>query len=176
MPQRYPDSIRVEAEILYVEKGLNFEQVSRATRPLIKELCDEDSCVSVSQLKRWSEEDRQGLEGKSWPEKREEKRAILRQIEREKLLLKRELLDDARRTRDPQKIYAFTRLDKETAAASKRPEEAAAPDIDRPALFLEDMQFIANILKEVDPEGLKVFSRSFDLIVSRFKADHAQTA
>lgn len=175
MPQEYPLSVRFRAEELYVEGGLNFDEVARATRAIVKEVCSEDKGVSVSQLKRWSEEDRQN-EGKSWPEKRDERQGTLKQIERDKLLLMRDLLDVARTTLDPQKVYAFVRLDKKTAASARRPEETPAPDIDRPALFLEDMQFIANILKEVDPEGLKVFARSFDLIVQRFKRDHAQTA
>jgi hypothetical protein len=176
VPQEYPLSIRFRAEELYVDEGLNFEKVSEATRTLVRDLCGDEKGVSVSQLKRWSEEDRSN-EGKSWPEKRDERQAALRQIEREKLLLKRELLDDARRTRDPQKVYAFARLDKQTAAAVKRPQEAAAAvEIDRPALFLEDLNFITNVLKEVNPEGLKVFAESFDAIVGRFKAQYAQTA
>jgi len=110
VPQEYPLSIRFRAEELYVDEGLNFEKVSEATRTLVRDLCGDEKGVSVSQLKRWSEEDRSN-EGKSWPEKRDERQAALRQIEREKLLLKRELLDDARRTRDPQKVYAFARLE-----------------------------------------------------------------
>ncbi|RJR32450.1 MAG: hypothetical protein C4567_18695 [Deltaproteobacteria bacterium] len=175
MPQEYPLSIRFRAEELYVEAGLNFEEVSRATRPLVKELCGEDKGVSVSQLKRWSAEDKE-KEGKSWPEKQDERQAALRQIEREKLLLMRDLLDAARSTLDPQKIYAFTRLDKKAATGSRRPEEAPAPDIDRPALFLEDLEFIVRVLKEIDPEGLKVIHRNIDQIVARGKAEYAQTA
>lgn len=175
MPQEYPLSVRFRAEELYVEGGLNFEEVAKATRAIVKEVCGEDQAVSISQLKRWSAEDKE-KEGKSWPEKRDERQGTLKQIERDKLLLMRELLDVARTTLDPQKVYAFVRLDKKTAAGARRPEEAQAPDIDRPALFLEDMQFIAGILKEVDPEGLKIFARNFEMIVSRFKRQHAQTA
>jgi hypothetical protein len=31
-------------------------------------------------------------------------------------------------------------------------------------------------LKEIDPEGLKVFARNFEVIVARFKAEHAKTS
>ncbi|MCX5888075.1 MAG: hypothetical protein NTY36_01320 [Deltaproteobacteria bacterium] len=175
MPQEYPLSVRFRAEELYVEGGLNFEEVAKASRAIVKEVCGEDKGVSVSQLKRWSEEDKKN-EGQSWPEKRDERQGTLKQIERDKLLLMRELLDVARSTLDPQKVYAFVRLDKKSAAGARRPEETPAPEIDRPALFLEDMQFIAKVLREKDPEGLKVFARSFDLIVERFKRDHAQAA
>lgn len=175
MPEPYPLSIRIRAEELYVEEGLSFEEVSRAIRPLVQEWFGVDKGVSLSQLKRWSELDKK-TEGKSWSEKRAERQAALRQIEREKLLLMRDLLDAARETLDPQKIYAFSRLEKKAAARLRRPEEPSAPELDRPALFLEDLNFIANILKETDPEGLKVFARNFDLIVARFKGSLRKNA
>jgi hypothetical protein len=180
MPPEYPLSIRFRAEELYVEEGLSFEGVSRAIRPLIQEWCGEDKGVSLRQLKNWSEEDKK-TEGKSWPEKRHERQAALRQIAREKLLLMRDLLNAARESLDPRKIYAFSRLEKKAAGRPRRPEELPAPELDRPALdrpalFLEDLNFIANILKETDPEGLKVFARNFDLIVARFKGSLRKNA
>ena len=47
------------------------------------------------------------------------------------------------------------------------------PETDRPKLFLEDMEFVAEVLREVDPEGLKVIAKNFDTIISRFKEEHA---
>ncbi len=47
------------------------------------------------------------------------------------------------------------------------------PEIDRPKLFLENMEFVAEVLREVDPEGLKVIANNFDTIISRFKEEHA---
>ncbi len=44
--------------------------------------------------------------------------------------------------------------------------------IDRPAFFLESVQFIAGYLKEKDPEGLKVMARNFDDIIDAFKRKH----
>lgn len=47
------------------------------------------------------------------------------------------------------------------------------PDIDRPKIFLEDMEFVAEVLEEIDPEGLKILARNFDEIVRRFKEQSA---
>ncbi|SPD73803.1 hypothetical protein PITCH_A1980006 [uncultured Desulfobacterium sp.] len=55
-------------------------------------------------------------------------------------------------------------------------ETGQTVDFDRPKIFLEDMQFIAGVLQEIDPEGLKVFSRNFDQIVKRFKDENAKAA
>ena len=47
--------------------------------------------------------------------------------------------------------------------------------IDKPALFMEAMEFIAGYLKEKDPEGLKAMAKNFDGIIEAFKVKHAQT-
>ncbi|MEW5725855.1 MAG: phage protein Gp27 family protein [Thermodesulfobacteriota bacterium] len=43
------------------------------------------------------------------------------------------------------------------------------PVMDRPRCFLEDLELTAEVLKEADPEGLKVLARNWDLIVARGK-------
>jgi transcriptional regulator with XRE-family HTH domain len=47
-------------------------------------------------------------------------------------------------------------------------------EIDRPAIFLETLEWIALKLKETDPEGLKVLAQNFDTLVIQFKAEHAR--
>jgi len=49
-------------------------------------------------------------------------------------------------------------------------------NVDRPALFLESLKFIAGILKETDPEGLKILAQNFDEIVDKFKVQHANAS
>jgi len=46
--------------------------------------------------------------------------------------------------------------------------------IDKPALFMEAMEFIVGHLKERDPEGLKIIAKNFDGIIEAFKVKHAQ--
>ena len=75
---------------------------------------------------------------------------------------------------DNQAVYAYSNILK--TIVDLRPKEQNTADIDRPKLFLEDIEFIAGVLKELDPEGLKVFGRNFDVIVARFKEDHEKTA
>lgn len=47
-------------------------------------------------------------------------------------------------------------------------------DIDRPAIFLSTLEWIAKKLQETDPEGLKVLARNFDTLVIQFKSEHAK--
>jgi len=74
---------------------------------------------------------------------------------------------------DPQATYAYNSLAKTIADIKIR---CRGPEIkmDRPALFMESMEFIAGFLKEKDPEGLKILARNFDGIVDAFKVKHAQ--
>ena len=86
--------------------------------------------------------------------------------------LRQKLASDARENPDPQKIFAFIRLEA-LADKKERKQEAAVPKIDRPALFLEDLEFIATHLRDSDPEGLKALAKSFDGLIASFKAKHA---
>ena len=144
--------IRERAEELYVVDGLTFEQTAKETG------------VSVTQLKNWS-----GAEG--WRDKREEYRVNKQSIRSTVTKLRKQLAQDALSTSDPQKVFAFIRL--EALAGRQERKAVDAPKIDRPALFLEDMEFIASVLKERDPEGLKILAKSFDVLIEQIKAKYA---
>lgn len=75
---------------------------------------------------------------------------------------------------DHQAIYAFNNLLKTIVDIRSRGENPA--DIDRPKLFMEDLEFVAKTLEEIDPEALKAFARNFDTVIDRFKEQHAQAA
>ena len=145
--------IRERAEELYVVDGLTFEQTAKETG------------VSVTQLKNWS-----GAEG--WRDKREEYRVNKQSIRSTVTKLRKQLATDALATSDPQKVFAFIRLEALAGRQERKSEDA--PKIDRPALFLEDLEFIAGILKDQDPEGLKTLAKSFDVLIEQFKAKNAQ--
>jgi transposase len=49
--------------------------------------------------------------------------------------------------------------------------EAGGVAIDRPRLFLENLQWLAGWLRENDPEGLKVLAGNFDALTLAFKAE-----
>jgi predicted transcriptional regulator len=66
--------------------------------------------------------------------------------------------------------------DIERAEAAKQMAEVAPVDLDKPALFLEFLEWLALNLKETDPEGLKILARNFDSLVIQFKTEHAQAA
>jgi hypothetical protein len=76
---------------------------------------------------------------------------------------------------DPQATYAYNSLAK-TITDIKARSMGTSVAVDKPALFMESMEFIAGYLKGKDPEGLKVLAHNFDGIIEAFKEKHAQTA
>jgi len=76
---------------------------------------------------------------------------------------------------DPQATYAYNSLAKTITDIRSRMQGPEAR-VDRPALFMEAMEFIAGYLKEKDPEGLKVLAKNFDGIIEAFKVKHAQAS
>ncbi len=148
----YSWEIRERAEELYVFEGLGFKEVSAETG------------VSESQLKRWADEG-------DWSERKKEHRKVLTDLKRKKLQIHRKLVQDALDTLDHQAVMAARRW-----MATHNPPETATHqrdrdrDIDRPALFLENLEFIARTLEEIDPRGLNVLAKNHDAIIDRFKA------
>lgn len=75
-------------------------------------------------------------------------------------------------------IYSVVRqLEEDERAENARIQAATQEqhvDIDRPALFLEFLEWISAKLKEKDPEGLKILVRNFEGLVDLFKAEHAK--
>lgn len=69
---------------------------------------------------------------------------------------------------DTQAIYAYNGLLKTIVDIQKKTADTTV-NFDRPAVFLENLGFVAATLKEIDPEGLKVLARNFDMITERFK-------
>ena len=158
--------IREQAEELYIVDGKTFEEVAEITG------------VSVAQLKRWGTgfPDPEDPEKKSssWMDRKKEYRSAFANIRRDTVLLRKRMTERALKSLDPQDLYAVVKL--ETMAARQGKKDDQAVEIDRPALFLDDMEFVAKTLKEIDPEGLKVFARNFDVIVTNFKEQNAQEA
>jgi len=147
--------IRERAEELYILDGKTHEEISGITG------------IAIQTLKGWS------VDGE-WSNKRREYRQQLSDIKRNTVVLRSKLLQQALHSLDPQQVYAAARI--EMMAARQDKKEDTEIQIDRPKIFLEDMEFVAETLKEIDPEGLKILARNFDVIIQRFKEQHAQTA
>lgn len=149
------------AEELFVIDGMTLEEISLEMR------------ISDRTLANWSAEG-------GWTGKRKEYRSSIADIQKTSLSLKKELISKALKTLqsmesiDPQDMHGFRSV--LAAADIKEKESHKDADIDRPKIFLEDMEFMAEILKELDPEGLKILARNFDVIIGRFKERHAKAA
>jgi len=150
----YPEDTKELAEEIYVYDGKTLEQVCEQTQ------------IPMPTLKQWSSDD-------GWFQKKKEYRSAALAIKHDTIQLQRRLTEKALETLDPQAIYALSRL--RAATRKEGAQDQKEPDIDRPRMFLEDMEFAVKILQEVDPQALKVFGKHFGLIVRRWKDSHQDT-
>jgi hypothetical protein len=146
---------RERAEELFTVDGLTLEEISGRLG------------ISDRTLANWSA-------AGNWMECRKKHREDLASIKKNSFKLRKELARKAIETLEnmqsinPQDMHGFKSVLSMIEPKEKEKDQAVA-DIDRPKLFLEDMEFVAEVLKEIDPEGLKIFARNFDVIVNRFK-------
>jgi len=145
--------IRSLARDLYVSRGFTFKEVEARTG------------INDSTLKRWAkEEDWSGRKYKLLQENLD--------VTEQYRELRRKLVEQAVSTLDPQKIWPALKLETILNPGT----EAKEAEVDRPRIFLEDLEFMVGVLKEINPEGLKVVAGSFSTIVERFKERYAKAA
>ncbi len=139
--------------------------------------------VSVTSLSRWKAETKDpNKDLDEWELARQGHRDFideLRALFREQLRHIKDLKPEERQPGDfdmLSKSAAIVRKwdDIERENAAKMMEGSQPVEIDRPAIFLETLEWIALKLKETDPEGLKVLARNFDALVIQFKTEIAQ--
>lgn len=139
--------------------------------------------ISDTTLRRWKSESQvPGEEIDGWDKARQQKRG---NVQRLKDLFERELKfaekSDAGSISSPSmdalsKLGALVQRWEVVERAEAMSQTEVKPDIDRPVIFLEILEWLAKELKDLDPEGLKVIARNFDALIVRFKAEHAKTA
>jgi transcriptional regulator with XRE-family HTH domain len=144
--------LKDRARELYVFDGLTLDQVAKETG------------IPESTVKRWSAED-------GWADERREHKATLQDIRRNTLQLRKAFVAKAMGSLDPQDVYAAVRLEALAQRGAKKEEQVAQAEIDRPKVFLENLQWIAGWLKENDPDGLKVLAVNIDAMTEAFKAE-----
>lgn len=155
-----------EAEDLFVVDGLTLEAIGARLGP---------EGPSVTTLSNWKQEG-------EWDQRRARWAAAQAGIRRDRLESRQKLSKTLLKILEKdeltaQDVYAATAIERCLGQGERKAaEDGGAPEIDRPALFLENLQFVAGTLKEIDPEGLKVLARNFDLIVARFKAGLTKNA
>ncbi|MCG8643330.1 MAG: hypothetical protein MI862_26625 [Desulfobacterales bacterium] len=160
MPRKeYDFGIRMDAEDLFVVSRLTYKEISERLN------------VPVVTLKRW------GKAGE-WKQLKEDHLLKKRSLKQNLALLREKLINNAvdQESPDTNDIYAALKIIREEREFEQTDEPVKVREIDRPKVFLEDMEFIVRTLQEIDPEGLKILSRNFDRIIAKFKEAHAQTA
>lgn len=154
MAQEIDLQIRFAAEDMYVEQRMTYQAIADRLE------------VAVSTVKRWGQDS-------AWKEKRTDYLEKRRNLKQKLAGLRDAMIDQAVVSQDPQQAFAALRILK-MEMEQERATETVTADIDRPKIFMEDLEFIAETLKEIDPAALKVFAGSFETIVERFKQKHAE--
>jgi len=129
--------------------------------------------VSRQTLSAWKGQTRKPSEEfDEWDKARERKASFAIRME---ALLERELTFAEGREAGAIEGCTLDNLSKLGALVVRfREVEGQKGRIDKPALFLEYMEFIIGYLKENSPEGLKILAKNFDGLIEAFKAKHAQ--
>jgi hypothetical protein len=144
-----------QAEELFTIEGLTLEEISGRLD------------ISDRTLATWSSSG-------NWMERRKKHREDLASIKRNSFRLRKELAQKALETLEsmeginPQDMHGFKSV-LSMIEPKEKEKDGAVADVDRPKLFLEDLEFIVNVLKEIDQEGLKVILRNLEEITRRFK-------
>ncbi|MDH3975517.1 MAG: DUF1804 family protein [Deltaproteobacteria bacterium] len=152
------------AKDLYAE-GLNLEEISGRLD------------ISVTSLSKWKKESKSpDMDLDDWDLARQTHRDFvdgLRKLFREQMEYVQKLPAKERTPSDfdaLSKAASIVRKYEEIRKAEKAENESGI-EIDRPALFLENLDWLARTLKDLDPEGLKVLARNFDCLIVQFKAE-----
>ncbi|MBI4642487.1 MAG: hypothetical protein HY743_01830, partial [Deltaproteobacteria bacterium] len=114
-PVEYSWEIRERAKELYVVDGLTFEEVAAALPDYFPA-----PTPSVTQLKRWSDEEKEwaesrGEDGKTWKDARKEFRLALSSIRRDSVLLRAKLIGQALDTPEFKEVLSAAMWEKTQA-------------------------------------------------------------
>jgi len=150
----HPDDTRILAEELYVYDGMTPEQIT------------EKLDIPIQTLKQWASD-------RGWYQLKKELQTANIEIRHNSIRLLQKATKEALDSLDPEKIDVLSRL--RPAIGWQDKGNAKEPDIDRPRMFLKDMEFAVKVLQEVDPAALKLFGKNFGIIVRRWKEKHNQT-
>lgn len=129
--------------------------------------------ISDTTLRRWKEESlAPGQDIDGWEKARQQKRG---NISRLKDLFERQL--EYIEGLNPMDVSPpmMDTLSKLGALVPRWDKAELVAKIDKPSIFLENLEFLASVLKETDPEGLKALAKNFDELIIRFKVKNAQT-
>ncbi|MCF6265241.1 MAG: DUF1804 family protein [Desulfuromusa sp.] len=142
-------------------------------------LVAEELEVSRQTLTTWKTNTlKPGEEFDEWDKARQQKAS---NVERLRSLFNQELQhleDNPTGALNPASMDALTKLGSlvqrwEKMEEESRQRETAGAEFDRPAVFLENIEWLAKTMNDIDPEGLKVLARNFDHLIIQFKAEHA---
>jgi transposase-like protein len=131
--------------------------------------------ISENSLYRWKSESRiPGEDMDGWEKDRFQKRSV---AERIRALFLRELKAAEDSTAGSINASIGDTLQKLGSLAVRweeveRNSSGGSLNIDRPKIFLENLEWIARALQETDPEGLKILARNFDQLTVKFKAEY----
>ena len=125
--------------------------------------------VSRQTLSQWKSDTRRPSdELDEWDRARQQKRS---NVQRLRALFDRELQAMEDSTAGSITAVSLDAVTKLGSLVQRWESMEKTPTFDRPKVFLENLQFMANWLRDNDPEGLKQFAENFDALTMAFKME-----
>jgi transposase-like protein len=148
--REYDYATRTLAEQLYVFQGCTYEEISAQLG------------VSEGQLKRWGK-------AAEWRGKREQYLTSKSQTLTRMIGIRDRILETLEGELQPNTVHQLLAGLRQADSMIEQQISPTGPEVDRPAIFLEDLRLIVQILKEVEPMAVGLLADNFDLIVDKFK-------
>lgn len=155
--KEYDYGIRTLAEQLYVFHGRTYEEISR------------ELGVSEAQLKRWGK-------AAEWKQKRGHYLRSKAQDLTRIMGVKERILEQLEAEISPGTVHHLLAGFRQAHSFIESKLSPGSGDIDRPAIFLEDLRFIVETLGRLEPKSVRLISDHYDELIAAFKERHAQTA
>jgi transposase-like protein len=153
MAEQYDFATRDLCRQCYIYRGQTYEEIAEKTG------------VSPSQLKRWGKDEH-------WKEQRDEyvnsKSNNLTRL----MNVRENILKTLEAEVNPNTVHQLLGGYRQASSIIDAQLTPGGGEVDRPAIFLQDLRFIAEELARIDPKGLAVIDKNFDALIEAFKESH----
>ena len=153
--REYDYATRTLAEQLYVFRSRTYEEISR------------EMGISEAQLKRW------GKSGE-WRAKREQYLTGKAQGVTRMIGIRDRIMEKLEAEIQPATVHQLLAGLRQTDSMIEARLNPAGESVDRPAIFLEDLRFIVEILKGINPSAVGIIAEHYDALIEAFKERYAQ--
>lgn len=154
MGEAHDFATRDLARQCYIYRGQTYEEIAERTG------------VSVTQLKRWGKDEK-------WKEQRDEYVHNKSDNITRLIAVRDKIIEQLEGVINPNTVHQLLGGYRQASSIIDAQLSPGGGEIDRPAIFLQDLRFIVEELAQIDSKGLAVIDKNFDALIEAFKKAHA---